>query len=53
MTAGSITRRGGRSWRAKYEGERDPATGECRTHYVTVCGTKRDAQAELTRRWPS
>jgi integrase len=48
--AGNITRRGDRSWRLKYEcGDRDTATGRRRTRYVTVRGTKRDAQRELTR----
>jgi len=46
---GNITRRGERSWRLKFEGgERDQNTGR-RTRYVTVRGTKRDAQRELTR----
>jgi integrase len=50
MAAGNITRRGERSWRVKFEaGERDPATGKRRTRYVTVRGTKKDAQRELTR----
>jgi integrase len=47
---GNITRRGAHSWRLKFEaGERDPATGKRRTRFVTVKGTKRDAQRELTR----
>lgn len=48
---GNITRRGKASWRLKFEGgERDPATGARRTRYVTVRGTKKEAQAELVRR---
>jgi integrase len=48
--AGNITRRGQRSWRLKFEvGERDPVTGKRATRYVTVNGTKKDAQRELTR----
>jgi integrase len=48
MTAGNITRRGAHSWRIKYEaGERDPLTGKRRTRFVTVRGTKRDAQTKL------
>src|SRR5262250_2888885 len=48
--SGNITRRGRHSWRLKFEaGERDPITGERKTRYVTVRGTKRDAQRELTR----
>jgi integrase len=55
MTAGNITRRGKASWRLKFEaGERDPATGRRQTCFVTVRGTKKDAQRELIRllaRW--
>jgi len=48
--AGSIIRRGRRSWRLKFEaGERDTSTGKRRTRYVTVHGTKKQAQAELIR----
>lgn len=48
--SGNITRRGAHSWRLKYEaGERDPVTGKRRTRFVTVRGTKKDAQRELTR----
>lgn len=50
---GSITRRGERSWRIKFEAGRDPKTGNRLTHFVTVKGTKRDAQAELTRQLAS
>jgi integrase len=47
---GNITRRGKQSWRLKFDaGERDPATGRRRTRFVTVRGTKKDAQRELTR----
>jgi integrase len=47
---GNITRRGARSWRLKFEAtERDPATGKRKTRYVTVRGTKKDAQRELIR----
>jgi integrase len=47
---GNITRRGLHSWRLKFEaGERDAATGKRRTRYVTVRGTKKDAQRELIR----
>jgi len=48
--SGNITRRGSHSWRLKYEGaEPDPLTGKRATRYVTVRGTKKDAQRELTR----
>jgi len=48
--AGNITRRGKISWRVKFEaGERDPTTGKRRTRFVTVRGTKKDAQRELIR----
>jgi integrase len=50
MTAGNITRRGAHSWRLKFEaGERDPTTGKRQTRFVTVRGTKREAQRELIR----
>jgi integrase len=48
--SGSITRRGIRSWRVKFEaGDRDPDTGKRQTRYITVRGTKKDAQRELIR----
>ncbi len=46
---GSITRHGKHSWRLKFEAGRNSATGERQTRYVTIRGTKKDAQAELTR----
>ena len=46
---GSITRRGKNSWRLKFDVGRDPATGVRDTKYVTVRGTKKQAQEELTR----
>lgn len=47
---GNITRRGLHSWRLKFEGgERDPLTGKRKTRYVTVRGSKKDAQRELIR----
>jgi integrase len=48
--SGNITRRGAHSWRLKFEaGERDPVSGRRKTRYVTVQGTKKDAQRELIR----
>ena len=48
--SGSVTRRGAHSWRLKFEaGERDPLTGKRQTRYITVRGTKKDAQRELIR----
>ena len=44
---GHIRRRGPRSWELKFDIER--ADGRRRTCYKTVRGTKRDAEAELTR----
>lgn len=50
MTAGNITKRGAQSWRLKYEaGPRDPVTGNRQTRVITVRGSRRDAQRELTR----
>jgi integrase len=47
---GNITRRGAHSWRLKYEAaERDPATGRRNTRTLTIRGTKKAAQGELTR----
>lgn len=47
MSKGSITRRGKHSWRIKYELARDPVTGERRTAYLTVRGTRADADKAL------
>ena len=53
MSRGNISRRGKASWRLKYEqGARD-ATGKRRIAYVTVNGTRRDAERELVRRLAS
>ncbi len=49
MSEGNITRRGKSSWRIKYEIARDPLTGARQTRFLTVRGTKKDAQRELTR----
>ncbi len=46
---GHIQRRGKKSWRLKFDIGRDPETGERITKYMTVRGTKTDAQRELTR----
>jgi len=47
MSRGNITRRGKRSWRIKFDvGEH--ALGR-KTRYVTVKGTRQDAQRELTK----
>ena len=44
---GNITRRGKRSWRIKFDIE--PVVGARRIRYVTVKGTRKDAEAELAR----
>ena len=49
MSAGNITRRGANSWRLKFDIGRHPISGERETRLVTVRGTKKQAQAELTR----
>jgi integrase len=46
---GCIVRRGKKSWRLKFDLDRDPETGARRYHTVTVRGTRRDAEAELAR----
>jgi integrase len=47
---GNITRRGKSSWRLKFDLGTDPVSGERRTEYVTVKGTKKDAERELNKR---
>lgn len=49
MTSGSITRRGKKSWRIKYDLPRDES-GKRRTAYTTVRGKRADAEKELRRR---
>jgi integrase len=48
MTTGNITRRGRHSWRIKYDDAGDTDAVR-RTRYVTVRGTKRQAQERLTQ----
>ncbi len=48
MSEGSITRRGKKSWRIKYDLPRDE-TGERRIAYKTVKGTRKDAEKEKRR----
>src|SRR5262245_60172673 len=45
----NLTKRGAKSWRLKFDAGRDPATGKRITKYVTLRGTKQQAQAEATR----
>lgn len=47
---GNITKRGKGSWRIKFDAGTDPATGKRNTQFVTVRGTKKEAEAELSRR---
>jgi hypothetical protein len=47
--SGHIRRRGERSWELKYDIGRDSSTGERQVRYVSFKGTKREAEAELTR----
>jgi integrase len=47
--SGHIRRRGERSWEIKFDLGRDPVTGKRETRYHSFKGTKREAQAELTR----
>jgi integrase len=46
---GNITRRGKTSWRLKFDAGRDPKTSQRLTKFVTVRGTRKDAERELTR----
>jgi integrase len=48
MSRGNITRRGKRSWRVKFDVGYD-AKGKRKVRFVTVKGTRQDAQKELTR----
>ena len=50
MSEGNITRRGKNSWRLKFDVGRDPETGKRHTIFVTVRGTKKDAERELRKR---
>lgn len=50
MARGNITKRGANSWRLKFSLGPDPVTGARRNQFVTVRGTKKQAQAELTKR---
>jgi len=45
---GNVTKRGANSWRIKFDLESD-AKGKRQTRYVTVKGTRKDAERELTR----
>lgn len=47
--SGHIRRRGERSWELKFDVGHDPITGKRRIRYSSFKGTKREAQAELTR----
>lgn len=46
---GHVRRRGERSWELKFDLGTDPATGKRLTRYHSFKGTKRGAEAELTR----
>ncbi len=46
---GHIRQRGPRSWEIKFDLGRDPVTGKRVSRFVSFRGTKREAQAELTR----
>jgi integrase len=48
VASGNITRRGAKSWRLKFDTDAS-TSGERITRYVTVRGSKKAAQAELTR----
>ncbi|SJM33127.1 tyrosine-type recombinase/integrase [Mesorhizobium delmotii] len=47
---GNITRRGKASWRLKFDLGTDPVTGKRLTEFVTVRGTKKEAEAQLSKR---
>lgn len=45
--AGTITKRGERTWRVRIDMERDPLTGRRARHSKTIHGTKKDAEAYM------
>src|SRR6516225_2120028 len=47
--SGHLQRRGKDSWRLKFDIGRDPLTNERRIRYVTLRGSKKDAEKELIR----
>jgi integrase len=49
MSRGHIRKQGEGSWEIKFDLGRDPMTGKRLTRYLTFRGTKRAAEAELTR----
>src|SRR5215469_5857334 len=46
---GNLTRRGKTSWRLKFDTGRDPVTGRRITKFVTLRGTRRQAQEEAAK----
>jgi len=46
---GHVQQRGEGSWRLKYDAPADERTGERRTRYATVRGTRKEAERELRR----
>lgn len=46
---GNLTRRGKSSWRLKFDTGRDPITGRRTTKFVTLRGTRAQAQAEAAK----
>lgn len=49
MSRGHITKRGKSSWRIKFDIGRDPVTSQRRIHFQTIRGTKKEAEAALTK----
>ena len=47
---GSVTKRGKKSWRIKFELVPNPITGRRRYHMETIRGTKREAEMQLAKR---
>jgi hypothetical protein len=47
MSQGHIRPQGEGSWQLKFDLGRDPVTGKRKSKFVTFCGNKRQAQAEL------
>jgi integrase len=46
---GNLTRRGKASWRLKFDAGRDPATNKRNVKYITLKGSKREAEAQAAK----
>jgi hypothetical protein len=49
IVSGHVRRRGKRSWELKFDVGSDPVSGKRQVRYLSFKGTKKEAEAELTR----